>query len=236
VAVAFVIGASPTAGALLAALAMVGSLNVLRSRSPLPDDTSIGVLFVGFLALAVVVMSSQSASYAGDLNRFLFGSVTGVTDADLIRQAFAAAIALVGVIVFHRSFLVLSFDEVQAQLLGLRPRLANGVLLALVAVAVVATFETVGNLLVFAFLVAPPATASLLVRRVPHIMVTAVAVGSLAVVVGLLVSFHQGSVAPSATMALVATALFVVAVVARSVVESMGRHSVVRVGPDAHHH
>ncbi len=236
VAIAFVIGTSPTVGALLAALVMVGALNVLRSRSPLPDDTSIGVLFVGFLALAVVVMSSQSASYAGDLNRFLFGSVTGVTDGDLVRQAVAAALALVGVIVFHRSFLVLSFDEVQAELLGLRPRLANGVLLALVAIAVVATFETVGNLLVFAFLVAPPATASLLVRRVPHIMAAAVAFGALAVVIGLLVSFHQGSVAPSATMTLVATAMFVLAVVARAVIEATGRHSAVRFGTEAHQH
>ena len=76
--IAFTSAYSTTLGALLAAGAMVGGISLIRSHSPLPDDTSIGVLFVGFLALAVVIMSTQRASYTGDLNRFLFGSVAGV--------------------------------------------------------------------------------------------------------------------------------------------------------------
>jgi ABC-type Mn2+/Zn2+ transport system permease subunit len=217
VAIAFVMGASTTVGAFIAALVMVAGINVVRTRSPLPADTAIGILFVGMLALAVVVMSTRSGSYTGDLNSFLFGSVTGVDDADLLRQAIAAAISLVGVIVFHRAFLVMTFDEAQAELFGLRPRLAHRVLLVLVAVAVVASFETVGNLLVFAFLIAPPATATLLVRRVPLIMTGAVGVGALAVVVGSLVSFHEGSAA-GATMALCAVVLFMLVLTVKSLV------------------
>ena len=105
--------------------------------------------------------------------------------------------------VFHRAFLVFTFDETQAELLGLRPRLAHLVLMGLVAVSVVASFEAVGSLLVFAFLVAPPATAVLLVRRIPLVMAVAVALGAVAVVVGALVSYHHDTAA-SATMALVA--------------------------------
>ncbi|MGI9623067.1 MAG: metal ABC transporter permease [Acidimicrobiales bacterium] len=209
IAIAFVIGGNTTIGAFVAALAMVAGINVIRSHSPLPDDTAIGVLFVGFLALGVVIMSSQSGSYAGDLNRFLFGSVTGITDDDLVRQAIAAAIAVVGVFVFHRAFLMLTFDETQARLLGARPRLAHAVLLALIAIAIVASFETVGNLLVFAFLIAPPATATLLVSRVPRMMVLALVLGSLAATVGLLISFHHDTAA-GGTMALVAVAIFLV--------------------------
>ena len=215
VAVAFVIGASTTVGAFVAALVMVLGINVIRSRSPLPDDTAIGILFVGMLALAVVVLSSQSGSYVGDLNRFLFGSVTGVDDADLARQAIAALVSILGVVVFYRAFLVMTFDEAQAELFGLRPRLAHGILLVLVAVAVVASFETVGNLMVFAFLVAPPATAALIVRRVPLIMASAVAIGAVSVVVGSLVSFHHDTAA-SATMALCAVAIFMAVMTARS--------------------
>jgi ABC-type Mn2+/Zn2+ transport system permease subunit len=216
VAIAFVIGANITAGAFIAALAMVAGINVVRSRSPLPDDTAIGVMFVGMLALAVVVLSSQSGSYAGDLHSFLFGSVTGIDDSDLRRQAIAAVISIAGVTIFYRAFLVMTFDEAQAQLLGLRPRLAHGMLLVLVAVAVVASFETVGNLLVFAFLVAPPATATMLVRRVPLIMVSAVGIGAIAVVVGSLVSFHHGTAA-SATMALSAVIIFMTVMTAKSI-------------------
>ena len=210
VAIAFVLGGNLALGALIAALAMVGGINVIRAHSPLPEDTAIGVLFVGFLALAVVIMSSQSGSYAGELNGFLFGSITGIETSDLIRQGAAAAISVVGVIVFYRAFLVMTFDETQAQLLGLRPRLAHGALLVLLALSIVASFEAVGNLLVFAFLVAPPATATLLVRRVPIIMFTAVALGTLAVVVGLLVSYHHDTAA-GATMALASVVIFLLA-------------------------
>lgn len=215
VAIAFLLGVNTSIGALLAALAMVLGINLVRRHSPVPEDTSIGVLFVGFLAFAVVLMS-RSSSYVGDLNRFLFGSIVGIDSGDLWRQGIAALISVVGVIVFYRAFLVMTFDEVQARLLGLRPRLAHAALLALVAVSIVASFETVGNLLVFAFLVAPPATAAVLVRRVPVIMATAVLIGSMAALVGLLISYHYGTAA-SATMALVAVVLFLVALPVGSV-------------------
>ena len=195
IALAFIIGVHTTIGAFIAAMAMVWGINVIRSHSPLPEDTSIGVLFVGFLALAVVIMSSSSGSYTGDLNRFLFGSITGVDAADLRRQAIAAAISLGGVALFYRAFLVMTFDHAQAEVLGLRPRLAHGVLLVLLAISIIASFEAVGNLLVFAFLIAPPATAVLLVRRVPRIMVTAAALGTVSAVVGLLASYHYDTAA-----------------------------------------
>jgi ABC-type Mn2+/Zn2+ transport system permease subunit len=216
IAIAFVLGVNTTVGAFAAAVVMVLGINFVRSRSSLPEDTSIGVLFVGFLALAVVVMSASSGAYSGDLNRFLFGSVTGVDLGDLGRQAVASALAVAGVVLFYRAFLVMTFDETQAQLLGLRPRLAQVVLLVLLALTIVASFEVVGNLLVFAFLVAPPAAATMLVRRVPWIMVTALGLGSVSVVLGLLVSYHR-STAAGATMALVSVVLFVVVLALSSI-------------------
>lgn len=207
IAVAFVLGVNTTVGAFVAALAMVLGINFVRSNAKLPDDTSIGILFVGFLALAVVVMSSSSGAYSGDLGRFLFGSVTGVDAGDIGRQAIAAGLAVLGAGVFYRAFLVMTFDETQAQLLGLRPRLAHAVLLVLLALTIVASFEVVGNLLVFAFLVAPPATATLIVRRVPLMMATALGLAAVSVFLGLLISYH-GSTAAGASMALVSVALF----------------------------
>lgn len=215
IAIAFVLGVSTTAGAFVAAAVMVLGINVIRRHSPLPEDTSIGVLFVGMLALAVVVMSTESASYVGDLNRFLFGSVTGVSLDSLWWQAVAAALVLVVSVLGHRAFLVMTFDATLARLLGLRPRLAHLALLGLVTVAIVASFQTVGSLLVFAFLVAPPATAALLVRRVPRIMALAVVLGSASALVGVLLSYHLGTAA-GATMSLVAVAACFAALAASS--------------------
>jgi manganese/iron transport system permease protein len=117
--------------------------------------------------------------------------------------------------VFYRAFLVLTFDEIQAKMFGFRPRLTHFGLLVLLAVAIVSSFETVGSLLVFAFLVAPPAAAALLVRRVPLVMVTATALGSVSALIGILVSYHHRSAA-GATMALTSVVIFFVALTVTS--------------------
>ncbi|MDE0615098.1 MAG: metal ABC transporter permease [bacterium] len=215
IAIAFILGGDTMVGAVVAALVMVFGVNLIRTHSPLPEDSSIGLLYVGFLALAVVILSSSSGAYSGDITRFLFGSITGVTDSDLLRQLIIAGITLLGIVVLHRAFLVMTFDEVQAELLGLRPRVAHAALLALLAIAIVASFQAVGNLLVFAFLVAPPSTAAMCVRRVPAIMSTAVMLGAIAVVVGLLISYHHDTAA-GATMALGTIILFLIALLIRS--------------------
>ena len=226
IAIAFIVGMNTTIGAFIAAVVMVIGINLIRNHSPLPNDTAIGVLFVGFLALAVVIVSSRSGSYTGDLNRFLFGSITGVEAEDLRRQAVAAGISLIGVVVFYRAFLVMTFDRTQARIMGLRPGLSHGVLLLLLAISIVASFEAVGNLLVFAFLIAPPATATLLIRRVPHIMVTATMVGAVSAVIGLSVSYHNDTAA-GATMALTAVVVFLAVLCGRALqhaIDARRRH------------
>jgi len=216
IAVAFVLGGNTTLGAAIAALVMIGGINIVRSHSPLPSDVSIGVLFVGMLALAVAVISSDAGSGAGDLDRFLFGSVTGVEGGDLLRQAIAAVVTIVGVVVLHRALLVLTFDERAAGLIGFHPRLTHAALLGLVAVAIISSFETVGSLLVFAFLVAPSAGATILAKRVHHMMIVAVLLGSVSAVVGLLVSYHEGTAA-GAAMALTAVVSFIMVLTGKSV-------------------
>ena len=205
--IAFILGGNVVLGALLAALAMVGGISTVRRLSPLRDDSAIGLLFVGMLALGVVILSRQSGSYVGDLSQLLFGAITGVNNQDILRSSITTAISVGGTLLFHRAFLVSTFDETQARLLGMRPRLAHFALLSLLAVAIVSSIEVVGTLLVFALLVGPPATAWLLVRRVPFMMAAAVLIGSFTTLVGILVSYHYDTAA-GATMALSSVVLF----------------------------
>lgn len=215
VAFAFLLGFNLTVGAALGAAAMVVGISVVTRRTTLAEDTSIGLLFVGMLALGVIVIS-RAPSFAGDLTAILFGDILGVDTHDLRVQTIAAVLTLVGTAGFFRAFLVLCFNEDKAALLGLRPALAHAAMLTLVAVAVVSSFRAVGALLVFGLLIAPPATASLIVRRVPAMMLTAVAVGSASVVAGLLVSFHLDTAA-SASVAGMAVAFFFVVLIVREV-------------------
>ena len=112
--------------------------------------------------------------------------------------------------------LALSLDEVKAAVLGLRPRTAHLLLLGLIAVAVVSSFQAVGALLVFGLLVGPPATAALLVRRVPLMMIVSVLLGVLAVYFGLLLSFHFDLAGGATISGLSVVGFFVVMIVRRA--------------------
>ncbi len=220
IALAFILGIDTGVGALVAAIVMVSAITYIPRISPLSEETSTGVLFVGFLALAVVIMSSGAGAGAGDIDRFLFGSITGVRAADLIRQAVIAAVSVGTAVLFYRAFFVMTFDEVQAEMAGLRPRLTQGVLMALLAIAIVGSFQAVGSLLVFAFLIAPAATASMLVRRVPLMMCAAVLIGTVSVYVGMLLSYHH-RLAAGASMALTAVVILFAAMLLRALLIAM---------------
>lgn len=195
-----------TLGAVLSAIVMVAGINLIHRRARLNEDVGIGLLFVGMLALGVVIIS-RTASYSGSLTDILFGDALGVTVPDIVLMAGALTAVVAATTVFYRAFLVVSFNEQKAESLGLRPSLAHVVMLTLITVAVVAAFRTVGTLLVFGLLVAPPATAALMVRRVPAMMTLASGLGALSVLAGLVVSYHANTAA-SATVAAIAVAIF----------------------------
>ncbi len=183
IALAFLWGFDITLGALASAALMVGGINLVNRRAHVSEDTGIGLLFVGMLALGVVIISRED-TYAGDLTAFLFGDVLGVRPSQVRMQALVAVGTLVAVVALYRPFLALSFNREKAATLGQRPALAHAAMLALLALAIVSSFRVVGTLLVFGLLVAPPATATLMVRRLPAAMATSVALGCLAVGAG----------------------------------------------------
>ncbi len=221
IAVAFLLGGNLLVGAAISAGVMIGGISIASARSRLGDDTAIGLLFVGMLALGVAIISARGA-YAGDLTTILFGDPIGVTRGNLRTLAIATLVTVVVTILLYRPFLVLSFSRAKAHVLGMYPRLAHFAMLGLIATVIVTSFRTVGTLLVFAFLVAPPATASLLARRVPVMMTVAVLVGSVSVIAGLLVSFHYGT-ATAATIAGLSVLLFFLVLTVREAVDAVRR-------------
>lgn len=206
-------------GAGLAAVLMIAGINLVHRQTTFSEDTGIGLLFVGMLAIGVILISTTT-SYSGSLTTILFGDVLAVTTTDLMVLGAVALFSLGVTVLLHRPFLVLSFNEQKAKLLGLRPRLAHFAMLAAITVVIVGSFQTVGTLLVFGFLVGPPATAALWVRRVPMIMILGAVIGAFSVVLGLILSYHLGT-AGSATMALVPIVLFFVSLSLRGMAGRM---------------
>ena len=206
IAAAVVLDVNPFIGAAVAALVMVVAIELVQRKTVLGEDTSIGLLFVGMLALGVVIIS-QLDSYSGSLTSILFGDALGVTWTGIYSQLVLLAIVLVAVAVLYRPLLALSLNKEKAELLGMRPGFTHAALLALIALAVIGSYQSVGTLLVFGLLVGPPAVASLLSRSVVQMMVVAAVVGVVSVWLGLTISYHFGTAA-SATMALVPIVLF----------------------------
>lgn len=213
VAAAFVLGQSPLLGAALAALVMVLAIEWVQRRTPLGVDTSIGLLFVGMLALGVVILSRLD-SYAGSLTSILFGDALGVSWSDITGQLVLLGIVVVVSTVLYRPLVALSLNRDKAQLLGLHPRLAHASLLALIALAIIGSYQSVGTLLVLGLLIGPPAVASLLVRTIPRLIAVAAIIGAVSVWLGLTLSYHLGT-AGSATMALIPVVLFFVVMAIR---------------------
>ena len=215
IAVALLWGFNPLIGAFVAAIVMSGLVTFVSNRTVMRDDTAIGLLFVGMLSLGVVIVS-RAGSFATDVTSLLFGDALGVSDADIRNQFIAAAFVAICTVLLYRPFLALTFNEIKAETLGMRPKLAQAALLALLALSIVVSFQTIGTLLVFGLVVAPPATAALLVSRVTMIMLVSMLLGAIAVFVGLLLSFHYGT-AGGATIAGLSVLEFFLVLFGRSV-------------------
>ncbi len=158
------------------------------------------------LALGVVIVS-RSSTFTGDLVTILFGQVLGTSVESLVIQAVATAIVVTIAIACARPFLLLSFDPEQADVAGFPSRRYHAIMLLLVALTVVVSFQTVGTLLVFGMLIAPASTGALLARRVSSMMLIAIVVGTASSYLGLLASYWL-DIAAGAAIVLVATAIF----------------------------
>lgn len=215
VAVAALLGGHLMLGAAVSALVMAAGITWVSRDSTLSQDVGIGLLFVGMLSVGVVIVS-HSQSFAVDLTSFLFGDVLGVRSQDLLVLGIAACLGVLACVLLRRPFLALAFDERKAATLGLRPGWAHAAMLMLTALAVVASFQIVGTLLVFGLLIGPPATAYLLFGRIGIIMVAASVIGAVATVAGLLVSWYAQTSA-GATIALLTVFTFFLVLVAKRV-------------------
>ncbi len=229
IALAVLWGFSPILGALAAAAIMAGMVSVVSNRSVVREDTSIGLLFVGMLSLGIVIVS-KARSFATEVTALLFGDILGVTGADITSQLVATVVVLAATAILYRPFLALTFNPLKARTLGMHPGPAHLAMMILLALSIVASFQAVGTLLVFGLLVGPPATASLVTKRIPVMMLVSTLFGAVAVVLGLTISFHAGT-AGGATIAGLSVGMFFVVLAGR---EGIGALSTRNVAPSAH--
>ena len=207
--VAYFLGGNIFWGALGWAIPASLLITFISRRANLRLDASIGIIFASGFALGIILMS-RVTGYAADLFGLLFGNVLGISWAEVaLIGGIAAAVSLV-IAAFYKELLFTSYDATMSAASGIPVRFMQYLLPVLVGVTTVASLKAVGIVLVLALLVTPSATAMLLARRMPSIMAYSVAVGLIATVLGLYLSFYA-NLPSGPSIVLVATGLFLLA-------------------------
>lgn len=232
IATALIFGISGIIGAAVGAVVMMSGVGLITHRYKLSSDIAIGLMFVGMLALGVMI-TSRSASLEADLDHILFGELLSVKPGNLIWQSLALLIvALIGALA-RRPFLLMSVDEGLTQNSGFSVTVFQNLLLGMIGLTVITSFQTVGTLLVMGMLIAPAATGILFARRISSMMIIASFVGIIASYFGLLLSYHF-QLAASACVVLGAVLIFALGAITKELRST--RNSRINELPHQHEH
>jgi ABC-type Mn2+/Zn2+ transport system permease subunit len=196
-------------GGLAAGIASALSIGFLTRGGRLAEDTAIGIIFAGMLALGIGIIS-KAESYATDLTHILVGNILAVSADDLRLMTVIGLLVLAAIVRLYKEFLVISFDPTLAQTLRLPGEALRITLLVLLAVTIVIGVQSVGVALVAAMLVTPAATARYFTRRLHTMMLLSAGIGAFSGVVGMYIAWRE-RIAPSAAIVLTMTVLFLVA-------------------------
>lgn len=195
----------------------------LQSFGKVPEDSSLGIVFVSLFAVGVILMSKSRTIANVDLDPgcVLYGLLEYVSlgkeewfgveiPQALPTMLLALAITLIVVLVLWKELKITAFDPALATAMGINAVFVHYVLMAMVAGVTVAAFEAVGSILVIVMLIVPAATAYLLADRLTAMMAWATGLAIATSVVGTVLSPSNANLA--GMMAVVAGGFFFLAV------------------------
>jgi manganese transport system permease protein len=210
VVIAYALNLPLALGAFVFGVGAVAAIGFIKAKTRIKEDTVIGLVFTGFFALGLVLVSKIKSSI--DLTHILFGNVLGISDGDILQIIIISVITLVTIAILRKDLILFCFDATHARSIGLNTTFLYYVLLSLLSLTAVAGLQTVGIILVVAMLVTPGATAYLLSDRFDHMMLIAMASGVFSSVMGTYISYHiDGST--GGCIVVLQTLLFLVAMV-----------------------
>ena len=205
VAGAYALSLPYAAGAFFAAISAMLAMLVLRRLPMLRQDAVIGFVFTTFFAAGLLLISLNPTAI--NLEAVIHGQILAIAGRDLVQMLALCALTLFVLALQWRTFMLIFFDDVQAQVAGLPVRRLQLIFFTLVSLAVVAALQAVGAILVIALLITPGATAFLLSSRFGRVLWIAFAIGTFTCLAGVYLSYWLDLV-PGALIVLLQTALF----------------------------
>jgi len=203
----------PLHGALIAAILSAFLIGWIRLYYKQREDTVIAALWAFGMSIGVIFIS-LTPGYNVELTNFLFGSILWTSASDLSMLLILDGVILAVVLLCHRRFLAICFDEAQASLQKIPVKRLYFLLLSLIAITVVILIQVVGAILVIAILSLPAAIANTFTHRLSKMMLLAILLGLLISIVGMTLAFFLNW-PPGATISLTATCLYMLNLIRR---------------------
>ena len=188
VVVAYALGIPFSVGAFVFGFGATVAIGYVKSKTRLKEDAVIGVVFTGFFAFGLVLVTKIPSNI--DLFHILFGNVLGISQQDIIQTLIAGTITLVVILLRRKDLLLFCFDPNHAKAIGLNTQLMYYTLLSVLALTIVTALQTAGIILVIAMLVTPGATAYLWTDRFDRMLWISLATSVFSCVMGTYLSYH----------------------------------------------
>ncbi|OII64763.1 ABC transporter [Streptomyces sp. CC53] len=204
----FLMSANPVWTAALVSIAGAVLMELIRMYGRTRGDIALALLFYGGMAGGVMLMSLSDAGSNAKLVTYLFGSLSTVSDEDVVAICLLAAFVVAVSLGLRRQLFAVSQDEEFARVTGLPVRALNLLVAVTAAVTVTVAMRVVGLLLVSALMVVPVAAAQQLTRSFRATFAVSVLIGVAVTLTGTVTTYYQ-DVPPGATIVLLALGVFV---------------------------
>ena len=197
-------------GAFVFGVGSVLAIGFIKSKTRIKEDTVIGLVFTGFFALGLVLISKNPSNV--DLMHILFGNVLGIPTSDLIQTFVIGSFTLITILILRKDLLLFCFDPTHARSIGLNITALYYILLTLLSLTIVVALQAVGVVLVVAMLITPGAIAYLLTDRFDRMMIIAMISGVASSILGIYISFHLDA-STGGCIVVLQTLLFVITMI-----------------------
>ena len=208
VVVAYALGLPFSLGAFVFGVGSVALIGFVKQKSRIKEDTVIGLVFTGFFALGLVLVSKIKSNI--DLMQILFGSPLGISRSDVNQTLIISFIVISILLIFRKDLMLYCFDAKHARSIGINTGILHYLLLTLLSLSAVVGLQTVGIILVVAMLITPGATAYLLTDRFDQMTLLAVISSSLSSILGVYISYWS-DIETGGSIVLVQTLIFLIA-------------------------
>jgi ABC-type Mn2+/Zn2+ transport system permease subunit len=178
-----------TIGSLALALLAVIGLSRLLSGPRVPRDAVLGIVFVGAIAVRILIMQKTPKVEVAEIENLLRGDILFVTPELFFLMLGVFVVAMAIHLLFFKEFTYVSFDAETARTQGFRAEFWEMLFYIIAAVIISVATHMVGDVLVFGFLVIPPVAAMLLTRSVRRIFLVSALIGMFAPAAGLMLAF-----------------------------------------------